>query len=51
MSDLSVFSNEAFEETDKADFLIEGGAVGGTRYEALIFRTIVFFFVFAATKY
>ena len=36
---LSVFSNGAFEETDKAGFFI-GGAVGGTRYKALRFRTI-----------
>ena len=37
-SALSVCSNGVFETTDKADFLIGGGEVGDTRYEALIFR-------------
>ena len=34
----SVCSNGVCEATDEADFLIGGGAIGGTRYEALIFR-------------
>ena len=32
-----VCSNGTFEGTGEADFFIGGGAVGGTRYEALIF--------------
>ena len=35
---LLVFSYGVCKATDKADFLIGGGAVGGTRYEALRFR-------------
>ena len=46
----SVFSNGAFEETDKANLLL-GGTVVGTKYEALRFRTIVLFFVVAVTTY
>ena len=34
---LSVCSNGACEAIDKAGFFIRGGAVGGTRYEALRF--------------
>ena len=34
---LSVCSNGACEAANKADFLIGGGIVSGTRYEALIF--------------
>ena len=50
-SALSVCSNGAFEETDKANFLIGGGSVGSTRYKAFRFRTIVFLFFVVATTY
>ena len=50
-SDLSVCSNRAIEETDKADFFYLGGTSGGTRYKALIFCTIIFCFVVAARTY
>ena len=35
----SVCSNGVCEATDEADFFIGGGAIGGTRYEALRFRS------------